>query len=121
MNIVTKVTYWDERMVTDLALHRNTQLTRFMALITRIGDGWGWLAIAICVAVFDFANAVIVLEQFACALILEIGAYTLLKRRFCRERPFRKCDGVSSTVLERARQKQLCGLQLLHLEQAASR
>jgi undecaprenyl-diphosphatase len=58
-----------------------------MALVSRLGDGWLWLAVALVLLLADGAAALPTLIAMSLAMAAGLPLYVLLKRRMARPRP----------------------------------
>jgi undecaprenyl-diphosphatase len=68
--------------------HTRASLQRAFGVVSRLGDGWAWLALAVVVLFTDPAAGLASVEEMAIAALLGMPLYKLLKRGTARPRPF---------------------------------
>lgn len=61
---------------------------RFFAAISKLGDGWYWVALAAACLLQDAAAAAPFLLRAAATALVGIAIYKFLKHRLIRERPY---------------------------------
>jgi undecaprenyl-diphosphatase len=60
---------------------------QLLATVSRLGDGWLWLGVALLLLLADGAGALIAIGEMALAAALGLPLYKLLKRGTARPRP----------------------------------
>ncbi|HVS03787.1 MAG TPA: phosphatase PAP2 family protein [Thermoanaerobaculia bacterium] len=73
-------------------------LRRGFAVVSRLGDGWWWLAVGAIVLGLEGPAAWPTLGRMAAVPLLGLPAYKLLKRRTARPRPCAAGHGVEAVV-----------------------
>jgi undecaprenyl-diphosphatase len=81
---ITKVSAMDKYLVVTLSKFRRSNLTVFMKLMTKIGDGYVWGVICIIAA---FINLHVGLAMMA-ASVIQVIIQQIVKHIFIRQRPF---------------------------------
>lgn len=74
-----------------LRINRYSQRTvtrRFFAAVSRLGDGYYWIAVAIVCLSIDFSTASAFLLRVMATALAGVAIYKLLKRWLVRERPY---------------------------------
>jgi undecaprenyl-diphosphatase len=71
-----------------LLQHRSAGWTReLLAVVSRLGDGWVWIGLALALLAADPTGALAALGEMALAATLGLPLYKLLKRGTARPRP----------------------------------
>ena len=87
----------DQRIVVQLVPQRKQTLNRYIRFISKLGDGWIWIALGSAIFIFD-PNPGAVLFQMAIAIALELLIYKIIKERCSRKRPFDLLKSVTCIV-----------------------
>lgn len=69
---------------------RGNLIKRFMKLISRLGDGYGWLVLSICFFIFEAKNAPLILTRSLTTVFCCIITFIYIKRFVQRLRPYKK-------------------------------
>jgi undecaprenyl-diphosphatase len=94
---VTTLVSLDQRIVRELVPQRKQSLNALIRFISKLGDGWIWIALAAAIFIFD-ANPGGALVQMTIAIALELSIYKIIKETFSRKRPFDLMKSVTCIV-----------------------
>jgi undecaprenyl-diphosphatase len=89
---------WDERTILRIIARRGLSLTKFMKVVSTMGDGYLWGA---CAVLFYGVTDVSIswLYVGVTAFAIELILYKLIKQSTTRPRPFRANAGISNLVV----------------------
>ncbi|MEO8080540.1 MAG: phosphatase PAP2 family protein, partial [Caldimonas sp.] len=65
-----------------------------LTLVSRVGDGWLWYAIIVCLPWFDGAVGASVAVRMVAVGAVNLVVYRIVKRWIARPRPFHSCPGI---------------------------
>jgi undecaprenyl-diphosphatase len=96
---------WPERQTLWLARERTVALwmhgaatrawvVRLLGVVSRVGDGWIWYAVVVCLPWAGGPNGPSVSVRMIGVGIVNLIIYTIVKRWIARPRPFRTCPGI---------------------------
>jgi undecaprenyl-diphosphatase len=92
-NLLVTLKELDQRIVIDLVPQRKRHIDRSMILLTRLGDGWLWLALALFILTVQ--KEILLFYRLTVGLFLEVSLYKVLKSLCSRQRPFQRFENVS--------------------------
>jgi undecaprenyl-diphosphatase len=92
-NLIVSLKELDQRIVIDLVLQRKRSIDRSMILLTMLGDGKLWIALALIVLFVD--KEVLLFYRLAIGLLMEVSIYKVLKNVCSRPRPFQRFESIS--------------------------
>jgi undecaprenyl-diphosphatase len=96
--MIQQIQLWDERTILRIISRRGNLLTRFMKLISSIGDGYLWALMSI---VFYAATNVSLpwLITGITAFSIELVCYKIIKQSTTRRRPFKMNPSIQNLVI----------------------
>jgi undecaprenyl-diphosphatase len=97
LKLLTTLRGWDQRIVLELVPQRNKTLNYCMTAITRMGDGWLWIAVMAVVLTTSNGSPQL-FYQLSLAFGLQLGLHKLLKETCTRRRPFEYLQNVPCIV-----------------------
>lgn len=91
---------WEHALVRRLhAIVLPSRLNRFLIAFVRIGDGWGWVMVALLLFIFlPWMRFKIVVGQAFLSVAISLPAYWGFKLFFKRQRPFISLGEISARV-----------------------
>jgi len=69
-------------------------VVRLLAAVSRVGDGWLWYAIVVCLPWAGGSVGTSASVRLICVGIVNLIVYRIIKRWIARPRPFRTCPGI---------------------------
>jgi undecaprenyl-diphosphatase len=96
--VMHSIQLWDDRTILRIVALRGLSLTKFMKLVSTMGDGYLWGALAILFyGVTDVSASWLYVGLTAFAI--ELLFYKLIKQSTTRPRPFRANAGISNLIV----------------------
>ena len=81
---MNKILTFDKHLVVAFSRYRAGNLTTFMKIMTKIGDGYVWGILCIIIAFINFHAGLAMMIASVTQIIIQ----QIVKHIFCRERPF---------------------------------
>jgi len=90
---------WDSKIFTKIyGLNGKRLFDQLIYRISRLGDGYAYIIIGMLILMFDFDVARVLLPAALIAFLMELTAYTLLKHKIKRVRPFEINTEIKSLI-----------------------
>jgi len=93
-----RVAAWIEReRLVALWMHgaaTRTWVVRVLAVVSRIGDGWLWYGIVVCLPWMGGPTGASASVRMIAVGLVDLLVYRIVKRWIARPRPFRTCPGI---------------------------
>lgn len=89
---------WDERTILRIVAQRGLSLTKFMKLISSLGDGYLWSVLAVFFYAFTDVSLLWLFTGIT-AFAVELICYKIIKQSTTRQRPFRRIPSIQNLVI----------------------
>ncbi len=96
--LMQRIQVWDERTILRIIAQRGISLTRFMKLISALGDGYLWSVLAVVFFAFTDVSQRWLFAGIS-AFIVELICYKIIKQTTTRQRPFRRNPSIQNLVI----------------------
>lgn len=96
--LMQRIQMWDERTILRIVAQRGLSLTKFMKIISSLGDGYLWSALAVLFYAFTDVS-VLWLGTGITAFAVELICYKIIKQSTTRQRPFRRNPSIQNLVI----------------------
>ena len=97
LKFLTALRCWDQQIVLDLVPQRSKTLNHCMTAVTRMGDGWLWIALFVVILSTNNGSALL-FYQISLAFGVQLGLHKILKESCSRIRPFERLQNVSCII-----------------------
>ncbi len=96
--LMQRIQVWDDRTILRIIAQRGLSLTRFMKLISTLGDGYLWSVLAVVFFAFTDVSLRWLFTGIS-AFIIELICYKIIKQSTTRQRPFRRNPSIQNLVI----------------------
>lgn len=97
-DMLNRIQNWDDRMILSIISRRGLRLTKFMKIMSMMGDGYLWVIIAL--AIYSFTN--VTLDWLTIGIVafaIELILYKVIKQSTTRKRPYQTNPGIENLVI----------------------
>ncbi len=96
--MIERIQLWDERTILRIVARRGLSLTKFMKIISSVGDGYLWSILAVCFYVLTDVSLHWLYAGIT-AFAVELICYKIIKQSTTRQRPFRRNPSIQNLVI----------------------
>ncbi len=96
--MIHRIQLWDDRTILRIIAQRRLSLTRFMKIISSLGDGYLWSILALFFYVLTDVSLPWLTTGIT-AFAIELICYKIIKQSTTRHRPFRRNPSIQNLVI----------------------